>query len=1059
MNIAEISIKKDVITITLILVLVFAGIKSFQSLSRLEDPEFTIKEAIITTRYPGASAEEVEKEVSNVIEKAVQELGQLKRVESTSSRGVSIVKAVIKDKYDKNSLPQVWDELRRKVNDYQILLPPGAGPSIVNDDFGDVYGVYLAVTGEGYTYAELKDYVDLLKRELLLVQDVKKIITFGEQQEAIYVVMSRAKMAALGISQEDIYSALTAKNLPADAGSLELGPEYIPINPTGEFESVDEFGDLLLSSRGGESLIFLRDVASIKRDYVDPPKNILRINGKPAIGIGISTVAGGNVVSMGEAANERIEELKAQAPLGMEIEVISDQSEAVTTAINSFMVTLLEAIVIVVLVLLIVMGMRSGLIIGAVLVITICGTFLFMKTEGILLERISLGALIIALGMLVDNAIVVVDGMRVRMLKGIDALDAAKEVVGQTAIPLLGATVVAILAFAAIGTSEDSTGEFCRSLFQVIFISLLLSWVTAVTATPLICKYFLIGKKNTADNTESKDPYGGKIFTIYKSFLVSAIQNRKVTIIAVLAIFVLSLFGFGFVKNLFFPNSTRPQFFAEFYLREGTYIKDTSKQLKKAENYLKGLEGVTDVITQIGGGDPRFLLTYAAGKPKGSYGVIFVTVDNYRVIDPMFNEVQDNLDALYPGAVVNVRKFLLGPGEGGKIQLRISGKDPTVLREMASKVKKILKADPGSKAVRDEWGEKVKVIRPQLAEAQSRQLGITRPQLASAIQGAFQGTQTSVFRDKSRFEPQLLPIIARAPQSERVYVDNIKDLFIWSASARGMIPVQQVVTGFTTETENSTIQRWNRSTTIKIHADPKTELPSELFARVKPKIEKALNIDVAQISGKKFGPGEDPFKNFDNTTIKIHDSDQLPIKDMPGYFIAWGGEAEDSVRAQSGLKKTLPIFFGLMVLIVIFLFNSIKQPLIIWLTVPLSIIGVTIGLLIFNQPFGFMALLGVLSLSGMLIKNAIVLIDQIDSEIKSGKDPYQSVIDSGVSRLNPVSLAALTTILGLLPLLQDAFFISMAVTIMFGLLFATVLTLIFVPVLYTVLFKIPTPSK
>lgn len=1058
MNIAEYSIKKSVITITLTIVCVYLGFQSFRGLPRLEDPEFTIKEAIILTPYPGATAAEVEEEVTNVIEKAVQELGQLKRVESTSSRGLSTVKAVIKDEYDKKGLPQVWDELRRKVNDYQSQLPPGAGPSLVNDDYGDVYGVYLAITGEGYTYAELKDYADLLKRELLLVNDVKKIVLYGEQPEAVYVEMSRTKMAALEISQFDIYNALRAKNLPADAGTIDVGREYFPINPTGEFTSVDQFGDLLISSRGGDSLVYLRDVADVRKGYKDPPRNMLRYNGKPAIGLAVSTVLGGNVVTMGEQIDEKIKELEPLAPLGMELEVISLQSESVTQSINGFVINLVEAIIIVVVVLLFAMGLRSGLIIGAVLFITICGTFVFMGMWSITLERISLGALIIALGMLVDNAIVVVDGMKIKMEQGEDAIKAARDIVGQTSMPLLGATVVAVLAFAAIGTSKDSTGEYCRSLFQVILISLMFSWVTAVTITPLLCKYFL-KSKGTKDDEPAKDPYAGKFFQAYKKLLVSAIRFRYITIGAVVGLFILSLIGFGFIKTMFFPTATRAQFFVEFYFPEGYRIQDTAKELEKAEEYLKGIEGVTDVTSEIGGGDPRFLLTYVPGKASSSFAVVLVSVEEYSVIDKVINGAQTDLENLLPNAVVNARKFLLGPGEGGKIQLRIYGSDRTVLRELSGTAKDILNSDPQAKAVRDEWREKVKVVRPQLEEAQASQLGISRPDVSKVFQESFSGTTTGVYRDKSAFEGQLIPIIARAPEDERLNLDTIQSLQVWSPAAGRMIPVGQVVSGFNTETEDANIGRRDRMTMIKIHADPRTELPSELLARVKPEIEKALNVDVGKATGQSFGPEDNPFKDFAHDVIPIKDSDMLPLKGMPGYYMAWGGEAEDSARANAGLATKLPIFFGMMVLVVVFLFNSVRQPLIIWLTVPLSIIGVTVGLLLFKQPFGFMALLGLLSLSGMLIKNAIVLIDQIDSEIKTGKDRYLSVVDSGVSRLNPVMMAAATTILGMIPLLQDAFFVSMAVTIMFGLLVATVLTLVVVPVLYTIFFKIPSPSK
>ncbi|NOR12309.1 MAG: AcrB/AcrD/AcrF family protein [Candidatus Aminicenantes bacterium] len=1055
MNIAEFSIRKNVITITLALVLLFVGIKSFQGLPRLEDPEFTIKDVIIATPYPGASAIEVEEEVSNVMEMAVQELGQVKYVESISSRGFSQVKVRMKDKYDKTHIPQIKDELRRKVNDYQRQLPPGAGPSVINDDFGDVYGIYLALTGEGYSYAELYEHVKLLRRELLLVQDVKRIILYGVQAEVVWVEMSRPKMATLGISQDDIYNALTAKNLPVDAGRLELGTFFIPINPTGEFKSEQEFGDLLISARFGDRMIYLKDVATVKRGYMDPPRNILRFDGKKAIGIGISCVMGGNVVTMGEAIEQRLKELENQTPLGMELYPIAMQSESVTVAISAFMINLLQAVAIVFIVLLFAMGMRSGLIIGSVLFITIFGSFIFMGMRGIMLERISLGALIIALGMLVDNAIVVVDGMKVRIERGEDRIKAASAVVGQTSTPLLGATVVAVLAFAAIGTSPDPSGEFCRSLFLVILISLMLSWVTAVTITPLFGKMFLKGKPKGKESTEDKDPYAGGFFQIYKKGLIAAMRFRWFTMAAVLGIFFISLYGFGFVKTMFFPNSTRPQFFIECYLPEGLNIRETQAQLAKAEKYLMEYDEVAHVATAVGGADPRFLLTYTPGTTSSSYGMLLLSVDDYRVIDRIIPKIGVDLEEMIPDGIINVRKFLLGPGEGGTIQLRIHGPDRTVLREMARKAKEIMYTDGGAKAIRDEWKEKVKVVRPLLAEAQARQLGITRQQLGAALRSAFEGKQTGVYREGE----ELLPIIARAPELERIDVDNIQNLQIWSPAAQQMIPMRQVLTGFATETEDANIQRKNRTTMIRVHCDPKAELPSELFARIKPEIEKALNVDVGSYLGKSFGPDEDPFANFDHTTIKVVDQAIIPLKDLPGYFISWGGQLEDSSRAQAAIAKSLPVFFGLMVLIIIFLFNAVREPLIIWLTVPLAIIGVTLGLLLFKQPFGFMAMLGLLSLSGMLIKNAIVLIDQINLEIREGKQPYWAVVDSGVSRMRPVMLAAGTTILGMIPLLRDAFFVSMAVTIMFGLLVASVLTLVVVPVLYTIFFRIPSPKS
>ncbi len=1038
-NIAEMAMKKKVITIVLTLLVLFVGVASYNNLSRLEDPEFTIKEAIVITPYPGASAEEVEKEVTNVIEKAAQELGQLETIESSSKRNISQVKVTIKDQFDKTTLPQVWDELRRKVNDYQKQLPPGAGPSIVNDDFGDVYGFYIAVTGEGYTYAELWDFVDVLQRELLQAEDVKRIVIYGKQPEVIYVEMNREKMSQLGISQEKIYDALESKNLVADAGRIGIGTELIPINPTGEFTSEKQFGDLLISKQGSDRLIFLKDVANIKRGYKEPPDNLLRYDGEPAVGIAISTVLGGNVVTMGESLSKKLEELAPRAPIGMELQAIALQSEAVTKAVNGFLINLIEAVIIVVVVLLIAMGLRSGLIIGFILLLTISGTFIFMDIYHVTLERISLGALVIALGMLVDNAIVVVDGMKVRMEKGESAFSAAKAVVGQTAIPLLGATAVAICAFAAIGTSQDSTGEYCRTLYYVILISLSLSWITAVTSTPLVCEWFLIGKKKKKEkNTnaeehktqERKDPYEGKLFKAYKSFLIKAIKFRWVTIAVIAGAFLAAMFGFRYVDNSFFPDSTRPQFFIDFWMTEGTDIRDTSQALKKAEKYLMEQEGVENVATAVGGGEIRFLLTYAPESASGSYGQIIINVDDYKKIPRLAANAQKDLSELLPDTIINTRFFRLGPGDGGRIQLRISGPDREILREMAEKAENIIREDGRAQGVRNDWREKIKVVRPELLESQARRLGIERPDVARALEAAFIGTKTGVYRE----DEELLNIVARTPASERINVDNLYDLKIWSPVAEQMIPLRQIISDFKIETEDANIGRRDRKTTIKIHADPQQGvLPADIMASIKPKIEAALNVDSKPI---------------------VYNTPRL-VKGMPGYTIAWGGEEEDSAKARASLGESIPIFFGLMVLIVICLFNAIRQPIVIWLTVPLSIIGVTVGLLMFKQPFGFMSLLGLMSLAGMLIKNAIVLVDQIDLDIKEGKDRLLAVIDSGVSRLRPVSLAALTTILGMTPLLTDAFFISMAVTIMFGLGFATVLTMVVVPVFYTVFFKIP----
>jgi len=1019
MNLADFSLRNRTTTAVLAAVLLGAGIVSFNGLARLEDPEFTIKEALVITPYPGATAIEVEEEVSDKIEQAVQQLGQLKEVESKSDRGLSTVTVRIKDKYDKFALPQVWDELRRKVTDVQGRLPPGAGPSIVNDDYGDVFGVFVAIYGDEYSAAELKEYAKFLRRELLLVKDVSKIELWGARTEAVYVEPNRDRMSQLGIHPQQLFDSLYDKNIVSDAGRVRVGPSFIAVEPTGTFESVREFEDLLLSgvSESGKGQIYLRDVADVRRGYVEPRDKVLRYDGHPAIGLGISTVSGGNVVTMGAAVEKRARELLPRTPLGIEFGIISLQSDAVTTAIDGFLISLLEAVAIVVVVLLIFMGLRSGLIIGFVLALTICGTFIFMGPWDVALERISLGALIIALGMLVDNAIVVVDGVLVRTKQGQDAAEAAREVVAQTSMPLLGATAVAIMAFGAIGLSEDSTGEFCRSLFRVVFISLSLSWITAVTVTPLLCVMFLKPPSGASGEQvdEPSDAYGGAFYRAYRRFLAIAIRFRYVTVMVVLGLFAVSLWGFQYVDKTFFPDSTRPQFMVDFWLPQGTHIDDTVETAAQVEQYLLALDGATHVTTLGGAGGLRFLLTYAPEKPNSAYAQFLVDVDDYSVIPRLIEQAERELPERFPSSEVYGRRFILGPGSGGKIQIRFSGPDPDALRALASQAMTILHEDGGAKAVRTDWRQQVKVVRPVVAEEEANYAGVSTPDVALTITVGFEGKRVGVYREGD----ELLPIIMRAPEHERSRVESIHNLQIWSPAAQKNIPLRQVVSGFETDFENEIVQRLNRKLTITVHADPAIGASSALLGRIR-----------AQVEALEMGPE---------------------------YEIEWWGEYRDSTRAQAGIAASLPFFLLAMVLVVIGLFNSLRKPLVIWLCVPLAIIGVTAGLLLTRQPFGFMALLGFMSLSGMLIKNAIVLIDEIELQ-RTRTDLYTAIVESGVSRLRPVAMAALTTALGMIPLLLDAFFVAMAVTVIFGLMLATVLTMIVVPVFYALFFRVPSPA-
>ena len=1012
MNSAELAIQKKTVTLVLCAVIIGGGILAYENLGRLEDPEFTIKSAVVTTAYPGATPMEVAQEVTDEIEIAIQQLPQLKRVTSISKAGLSIITVEIKDNYDERTLPQVWDELRRKVRDVQSKLPPGVLSPIVNDDFGDVYGILLAVTGEGYTYEELKEYVEFLRRELLLVKDVSKIELWGLQEEAVFVEISRSRMAQLGIGLDAIYSTLEEQNLVAPAGSVKVGPEYLRINPTGSFASVKDIADLQIRDPSSDRLIYLGDVATITRGYVTPPNTILRYNGKTALSIRVSIVPGGNVVKLGKAVKKRLAELESQTPVGMELGIINFQSDDVSKAVNGFIVNFLEAIAIVVVVLLIFMGIRSGLLIGAVLALTVLGTFIVMNILGINLQRVSLGALIIALGMLVDNAIVVTEGLLIRIQASMDRVKAAQEVVGQSLMPLLGATIIAVLAFAAIGVSEDTTGEYLGSLFQVMCISLMLSWLIAITVTPLFCTMFLKGSKDGTWSIQ-KDPYQGIIFLVYRKFLHLSIRRRWIMVVVMGVLLGAAIYGFGLLKDSFFPESIRPQFKLHYWLPAGTDIRQTSQDLAEIEQHLLTDKRVTSTASYIGAGATRFMLVFdpETSMDKG-YGLMLISVRDYRDIESMIPDLMQYLTENFPDAQPIIEKFEFGP-PGGAVEVRLSGPNPVVLRQLSNQAQTIMRAEPNTYAVRDDWRQKVKVIRPLYSETQARLAGISRSVLNSAIEMSFTGSRIGVYREGDK----LLPIIARQPEPERVDVNNIHDLQIWSPVTRKTVPVYQIVSAFETEWEDSLVHRRNRKLTITASCEPVFGvLASTVFGNVKSKIEA---ID-------------------------------LPV----GYELVWGGEYEDSMEAQEKLSRSMPVTLIIMVLIVIMLFNNLRQSLIIWLTVPLAIIGVTLGLLSFDLPFDFMALLGFISLVGMLIKNSIVLIDEINREIKKGKMSFHAIIDSAISRMRPVTMTAITTVLGMTPLLQDIFFRSMAVTIMFGLSFATLLTLIVVPILYAIFFRV-----
>ncbi|HCE3101749.1 TPA: multidrug efflux RND transporter permease subunit VmeV [Vibrio parahaemolyticus] len=1014
MNIAEYSIKNKVISWLFIVILAIGGVTSFLELGRLEDPAFTIKDAMIVATYPGATSKEVEEELTYPLEKEIRKLPYIDRITSTSSNGMSQIMVSMKMDYGPDELPQIWDEMRRKINDLQPTLPQGVQSLQIIDDFGDVYGVMLMLTGDDYDYVELKRYADHLRREIELVDGVGKVDIAGDQQEMLFVEISLDRLASLNLDMNVVSGLLNQQNNVVSAGEVMVNGESLVIRPSGTLNTVQALENLIIHGRDTGNLIRLKDVATITRGIQEKPGNMILFNGKKAINIGISFASGVNVVEVGERLNAELSSLESIKPAGLDMSYFYNQAQEVDDSVKAFVISLAEAVAIVIIVLLFTMGLRSGVIIGVVLLLTVFGTFILMNYNNIELHRISLGALIIALGMLVDNAIVVVEGILVGLKKGRTKVQAAVDIVKQTQWPLLGATVIAITAFAPIGLSQDATGEFMGSLFWVLCFSLFLSWVTAITLTPFLAD-LLLKEEEKDTNGEDEDPYKGWLFVVFGALLKFSLRFRWMTVAAMVALLVGAVIAFGNVKQQFFPPSNTPMFYVDMWMPEGTDIRQTIKQAETVESYIRQQDDIDFVSVSIGQGLQRFALTYQPEKSYEAYAQFQVRTTDRDNMFKLLHKLDDNLAKTFDEPTFQFKLMEFGPSPASKIEARITGPDPKVLRELAVQVEDILHTDPGARNIRHDWRERTKELVPVFNESKARRLGISKEDLSSTLQMAFGGSTFGVLRDGTH----TLPIMMRLPEAERVDFESLQNVKIWSPSLQTYIPVDQIIDGVELDWSEPLIQRRDRKRTLTVLADHDVlsdDTAASLFARVQPKV------------------------------MALH----IP----EGYEITWGGEYESSKDAQEGLFGSLPMGYLLMFIITILLFNSIKKPLVIWFTVPLSIIGVAFGLLTTNMPFSFTAFLGLLSLSGMILKNGIVLLDQINLELESGKDPYLAIVDSAISRVRPVSMAALTTILGMIPLVFDAFFGSMAITIMAGLGFATVLTLIVVPVMFAILFKI-----
>ena len=1009
MDIARYAIRKPVNTWLLVLICLLGGIWAILTLGRLEDPAFTVKMALVVTPYPGATAEEVELEVTEHMESAIQQMPQLKRITSKSMPGRSEITIEIEDSYTGPQIPQIWDELRRKVGDAQPQLPPGAGPSMVQDDFGDVFGMFYAVTAPGFSDREVRDIARLLRRELLTVHDVAKVEVQGLPPEAIYVDIPNQRLTTANLPLDLLINTIQTENTVRPAGAVRIDDLSVRISAEPGLDTVNQVEALRIGRPGSTNQISLMDVATVSRQQQEIPSQIILHNGERAFTVAVAGVADSNIVDIGRRVDAHLDSLSDRIPLGVELQPIYQQHEVVDDSIGSFITSLALSISIVIGVLCLFMGWRVGLVVGITLGLTVMGTLFMMRIFGIEMERISLGALIIAMGMLVDNAIVVAEGMLINMQRGMKATRAASEAVKRTQTPLLGATLIGILAFSGIGLSQDTTGEFLFSLFAVIGISLLLSWLLAITITPLYGKYLLRVKDASAD----RDPYKGLLYGLYRTVLRGALRFRLLTVAGLILVTGTSFWAFGMVKQSFFPDSNTPLFYVNYLLPQGADIRATARDVEAINDIISAEEEVVAVTAYAGQGASRFMLTYEPEQPNPAYGHFIIRVDEREQIPDLARRLRERISAAYPAAEVRTQRIVFGPPAGAEIEARFQGDDPAILRDLANEAERIMRSTPDLVDIRQDWRQRALVIDPVFNEERARVAGISRNDLARTLEFATTGIQAGLYREGEEF----IPIILRPPADERLDPQRLQERMIWSSNEQRYVPVTQVVDGFQTRAEESLILRRERARTLTVQAGPSGDLTADqVFRDIRPRIEAI----------------------------------ELP----PGYRLQWGGEYEASGEAQESLGSQLPLSFLSMLVISVLIFGSVRQPIIIWLVVPMSICGVVAGLLLSGLPFTFTALLGYLSLSGMLMKNAIVLVDEIDEQRREGKSDYPAVLDASVSRLRPVFLAATTTILGMIPLLADAFFASMAVTIMGGLAFASILTLVAVPVFYSLFFRI-----
>ena len=1007
MKLVKYFLSKKPVTILLLVLVLAGGLLAYVKMGKLEDAPFTIKQALVLTPYPGASPSEVQSQVTDVLEESIQALGELYYLKTENRAGLSKITVYVKKETRADEMQQLWDKLRRKVSDVQSKLPEGAGPSVVNDDFGDVLGVFYGLTGSGHSYRELEDEAKLIKNEILKVKDVAKVEIYGTQTPTIDISVSPSVMARSGITMADIARAFEAQNKVVDAGGIDVGSNRLRIESTGNFYSLDDIRNLTIVSRTGEHFR-LADITRIEESYQTPASNLMRINGQPAVGIAISTVPTGNVVDMAAAVKESLQQMSGSMPEGFELVTLYDQGYESAVANQGFILNLIISVLTVVAILLFFIGFKNGLLIGSGLVFSIFATLIVMLCTDIALQRMSLAAIIIAMGMLVDNAIVVSDSALVNMQRGMRKRVAIMRACSSTALPLLAATVIAILTFLPIYFSPHITGELLSSLVIVIGVSLMFSWVFALTQTPFFIQEFV--RRPRPEELKSA-LFDGKYYNMFRRSLHWVIKHRYATIACMVLLLVLSAWSFKFIPKVFVPALDKQYFTVDVWLPEGSNIDETGKLAEEMAEYIRTHGEAEMVSTFIGRTPPRYYLSNVAFGPQSNYTQLLVKCHTSEESRRLNAALQDSIRLKFPGPLIKVNKFELSPLTEAVIEARFLGPDPAVLDSLVGQAIEIMRRNPKVADARNEWGNMALMLRPVYDPVKAGELGITKAQMMQSVKSISDGVPVGIYRDNEK----KVPVLLKSEGYDITDAASLGNFSVWNGKRSA--PLSQVTERIETTWEFPQMRTYNRQ------------------------------LSMAAMCGVK--PG--------HTMAEVHGEIHSEIEAMPlppGYTFFWDSQYKDQGEAMEAIAKYFPLAFLMLIVILVALFGNFRQPIIILCILPLSLIGVAVGMLLTGFDFGFFPIAGWLGLLGMIIKNVIVLIDEINIQRREGVPAYTAVIESTVSRTRPVLMAATTTILGMVPLLFDIAFGGMAATIIFGLTFATLLTLFVTPALYILFYRI-----